>query len=196
MSEGYVKFLCEQVSGVPIPPIGFDSINLLRTKLWDMGVIGEREGVGFGNISVRLGDYVLITGSRTGKVRIADIKDYALILDWDLRRFWVRSLGMVPASSESFTHLSVYSARPGVMMVVHLHWPSLWTWARNRLPGTPAWAEFGSVELANEVFKLVVELNRDWGVIGMWGHQDGLLFWARDYMSVWRLLEAFSKMIT
>ncbi len=195
MSEGYIKFHCDQILGIPAKPRGFEAINLLRTKLWDMGLVGERAGVGFGNLSLRIGDFVLITGSRTGGVRIAKIEDYSLVLDWDLSRFRVKSLGLKPSSSETFTHLSVYTARPGVNVVVHLHWDKVWNWGKDRFPGTPEWSSFGSEELAKEVFKLVVELNRDWGVIGLWGHQDGLVFWGRSVGEVWGIINRVEKMI-
>jgi 3-dehydro-4-phosphotetronate decarboxylase len=70
-----------------------------------------------GNISVRVGDRVLVsgTGTRLGRLRPED--GSTLALDGT-------ALGGPRATKESALHLAVYRARPDATAIVHLHSPA------------------------------------------------------------------------
>ena len=73
MSEtGSVKFTCDRVVVELSRFAGFDELNEYRRELLRLGIIGvDRDGVGFGNLSVRNGaaSRFYITGFGTGSFR-------------------------------------------------------------------------------------------------------------------------------
>jgi len=66
MDDGYIKFQCEWISSESLPESKLISLKQIRDKLFKQGFLGERGGVGFGNISIREGTGFIITGSATG----------------------------------------------------------------------------------------------------------------------------------
>jgi L-fuculose-phosphate aldolase len=106
----------------PLRPLDIDRRRLLQQlleggrRLADTGLVRARSG----NISVRLGDGLLITtaGARLGSLLPGDV-------------IAVERLGERPphASSETATHAAVYAARPDVAAVVHTHSPYATAWS-------------------------------------------------------------------
>ncbi len=179
-NEGYIKFNCDWNRG-SIPEIdGFAALNRIRTALWDMGLIGVYEGgIGYGNISMRVDkDVFLITGSRTGAKRQLGIDDYSLVVDFDISRNYVRCKGLVQASSESMTHAALYRANDLAKLVIHVHSSRMWQFLKERLPTTSEDAEFGTPQIAMEVLRIARQLEREFGIIVLGGHKDGLLFYS------------------
>ena len=80
----------------------------LGKSLFDRGLTPGRTG----NLSVRVGQEVLITPTN---VRLADIEDLS-VLDLDGRH-----RGGPKPSKEAFLHVAMYRARPSAGAVVHLH---------------------------------------------------------------------------
>jgi L-fuculose-phosphate aldolase len=111
----------------PLRPLDIDRRRRLQQlldggrRLADAGLIRARSG----NVSVRLGDGLLITtaGARLGSLVPADV-------------IAVDRLGERPphASSETATHAAVYAARPEVGAVVHTHSPYATAWSTLGLP--------------------------------------------------------------
>ena len=115
MSEtGSVKFTCDRVAVELSRFAGFDELNKYRRKLLRLGTIGiDRNGVGFGNLSVRNGaTYFYITGSGTGKLPELTPADCARVVAYDFARNWLQCEGLTVASSESLTHAAVYESDP------------------------------------------------------------------------------------
>jgi L-fuculose-phosphate aldolase len=106
----------------PLRPLDIDRRRLLQQlleggrRLADTGLVRARSG----NISVRLGDGLLITtaGARLGSLLPGDV-------------IAVERLGERPphASSETATHAAVYAARTDVAAVVHTHSPYATAWS-------------------------------------------------------------------
>ncbi len=187
--EGYLKFQCERVNGTLGEPTFFRKFNLFRTRLWDLGLVGEKEnGIGFGNLSRRIGQYIFITGSQTGGKRELEIEDYVLVLDWNWERFTVKSFGKRPCSSETFTHLAVYTSSLEAKVVVHIHSAEIWQWAKDKIPGTPPEAEFGTLELALAVRRLVARDPKGFGWLVLLGHEEGLIVWGKTVSQVLELI--------
>ncbi len=188
MREGYIKFRCEWEKAQLSAPKGLDEVNLVRSRLWDLGLVGVKEdGVGFGNLSIRLGDGFLITGSQTGGKRILSIDDYSLVLDYSWEENWLRCKGRVRASSESLSHSACYRFSPEVSAVIHVH--SLNDWRRwlDRLPTTDRRAEYGTPELARAIAGLVRKIGRQ-GILVMGGHEEGILSWGKSPVEALNLL--------
>ena len=83
-------------------------IAALGKSLFERGLTPGRTG----NLSVRVGQEVLITPTN---VRLADIEDLS-VLDLDGRH-----RGGPKPSKEAFLHVAMYRARPSAGAVVHLH---------------------------------------------------------------------------
>src|SRR6188472_2162551 len=103
-----------------------------------LGFIGidpaRYQGVGFGNISVRVPPFrgprgqqsaFLITGTQTGAPRAIGVDDVCVVESWDLRRNRVVSRGRILPSSESLTHGAVYDVVPNARAVIHAHAPTI-----------------------------------------------------------------------
>jgi len=83
MQEGYIKFTCHlDRKKIEIPAELFEQINNWRNFLWNKGWIGAYpDGVGFGNISIRVpgSNQFFITGSATGGIQELEAKHYTLV---------------------------------------------------------------------------------------------------------------------
>src|SRR5437660_3108781 len=133
---------------------GFGELNNYRRKLLRLGAIGvDRNGVGFGNLSVRNGatSHFYITGSGTGKLLELTPADCARVVTYDFATNWLQSEGVTVASSESLTHAAVYESDPTSGAVIHCHDMKLWTALLHRVPTTPEKVEYGTLEMAYAV---------------------------------------------
>ncbi len=155
-----------------------------RAIFAQLGAIGQVEsrygGVGFGNVSGRLGPF-LITGTQTGGRDCLTLADFCIVERWHLRRNAVRSRGSILPSSESMTHGAIYDLGPHVRFVFHGHCPTLWRAARAlRLPTTDPRVAYGTTAMANEVGRLYRETALAEGrVLAMGGHEDGIIAFGR-----------------
>jgi ribulose-5-phosphate 4-epimerase/fuculose-1-phosphate aldolase len=147
---------------------------------------GRYEGLGYGNVSARVGPFgdiprgrrrFLVTGSQTAGVAHATLREFCLVESWDIERNQVASAGLVAPSSESLTHAALYDASPAVRVVLHAHAPELWRQARALgLPVTHERAANGTPAMAEEVGRLYREGTlASTGVVAMGGHEDGVI---------------------
>jgi ribulose-5-phosphate 4-epimerase/fuculose-1-phosphate aldolase len=181
----------------PLPPAALDLLPALlawRRTLRRLGVVGQEperyDGLGFGNLSVRVGDGFLVTASQTSGREELRADGVVLVTGWDLARHRLESLGAERAlpSSESLTHAAVYGAAPEVGAVLHGHAPTLWAEARGLgLPAT-APAAAGTVAMARAVAALA-ERSALPTVAALAGHEDGILAWGRDLDQAGRAFE-------
>jgi L-fuculose-phosphate aldolase len=128
----------------PLRPLDIHRRRLLQQlldggrRLAETSLIRARSG----NVSVRLGDGLLITaaGARLGSLVPADIVE-------------VERLGeRAPhASSETATHAAVYARRPEVGAVVHTHSPYATAWSTLGLPLPLALEEAGYYRMGDVV---------------------------------------------
>ena len=174
--EGYIKFHYDWKKERIDTFQGFEQLNRLRSQLWDMGLVGmDDNGVGFGNLSIRLDNLrFVITGSQTGHKRKLTVQDWAIVEEFDIDRNYLRCKGLVPASSESLTHAAIYSAKDQVNSVIHIHSLPLWEKYVDILPTTPDYAGCGTVQLAKEIAKLAADLP-DQAIVVLKGHKPGLV---------------------
>lgn len=182
--EGYIKFDCEWIRGDALSSDDIAEINSLRNKLYGLGLIGAHEdGVGFGNVSARVGgsDVFIITGTATGRVKVPRGRHYTKVVEFDIERNYVKCAGPVRASSEALSHAAVYLSSHEVNAVVHVHCLSLWKKLIGKVPTTSQDALFGTPEMAREIMRLLCEGRaQKKRVIVMGGHREGLLFFGKD----------------
>ena len=181
--EGYIKFQNDhQFEKIDAPDGIFREISVWRTKLFDLGMIGETpEGIGYGNISFRYGNNFIITGSATGKKRILEVSGYALVRSYDYEMNKVQSSGMTRASSESLSHAAVYECHTNVNSVIHVHHEKMWKWYLNDLPTTSEKFAFGTPEMAYDIQRIIKDKAMgSQGILIMGGHQDGIITFGKS----------------
>ena len=135
--EGYIQFNCDWRE-TEILPVGiFQPMNVVRSVCFNKGLVGvDVQGIGFGNLSERIGDSreFLITGTQTGALPELAWEHYCLVKDYDFSRYWVACEGPIRPSSEALTHAAVYAACQQIKVIVHVHHAALWQYGCECLP--------------------------------------------------------------
>ncbi|MBI1978097.1 MAG: S-methyl-5-thioribose-1-phosphate isomerase [Candidatus Omnitrophica bacterium] len=182
--EGVIKFNCEWIRSEPIQLAELQTLNAYRKKLFDLGLIGVYpDGVGFGNLSVRLGQTkeFVISGTQTGGLPELTGEHYVRILDYSFSKNWVRCQGSAQASSESLTHAMIYELDSSIGAVVHVHHQALWKRLMGKVPTTDRKIAYGTPEMALEVKRLCENSDlRNQKILVMAGHEDGVISFGRD----------------
>jgi L-ribulose-5-phosphate 4-epimerase len=177
--EGVVKYTCERISSAPAIFPGFEALNQCRNRLHELGLIGiSREGIGYGNLSLRRPGTAgfHISGSATGGIAELGPAHYAEVVDFDFARNWVKCTGPIQASSESMTHAAIYGADREACAVIHIHDPMHWRKLLGQVPTTSPSVAYGTPEMAGEIARLFRETEvRQRRFIAMAGHEDGLI---------------------
>jgi hypothetical protein len=205
-SEGVIRFHVEHDTRALDDRLFGDAARMLaawREVLARLGLIGrdpERyDGYGYGNVSARVSPFgdvgrgrrrFLVTGSQTGGRRRVALEDLVLVEGYDIARNRVKSIGLVPPSSESLTHAALYDIAPAIRVVLHGHAPEIWRRASALgLPITRPGAANGTPEMALEVQRLYRESTASSaGVLAMGGHEDGVLALGRTASEAGELL--------
>lgn len=185
IDEGYIKFESHWQKTGPLQYVEIEVLNRWRRPLYDAGLIGyyEREGIGFGNLSIRISvdGRFIISGSQTGHIAAPGAEHYALVEKYDIGENRVWSRGATEASSESLTHAAAYSLDARIGAVVHVHSTVLWGALMNSAPTTDTNAAFGTPDMAREFLRLWRESAfAETGIAVMAGHEAGLISIGRD----------------
>jgi len=182
VDEGYIKYSINHLNG--LEPLYFWTMKIsrVRTELFDLGLIGATsEGIGYGNISTRLGSSAgfVISGAATGGKRELGPEDFAEVLSFDTQSNRVSCMGKIRSSSESMSHGAIYRVNKGITSVIHVHHQGMWDYMlENGYPFTSERAAFGTPELAQEISALVAQLGKTQGVFVLKGHQEGVIAYA------------------
>lgn len=177
-----------------------DELNHLRQPLFEASLIGQDSsrygGLGFGNLSIKVADEFLVSGTQTGHLPVLGMSDVALVRTCQPSRNHIDAYGLCEPSSEAMTHGVLYSIDASVNVVVHVHSPHIW---RHRqvlgLSATAAHIPYGTPEMAKAVVELwpTIDKVNGVGVFAMAGHEDGIVAAGTDGKSVvCRLLELAS----
>lgn len=182
--EGIIKFKAEHIAGEAFSAELLNSLIEFRQKVYKRNWIGvdKVQKIGFGNISMKKDGRVFVSGTQTGIYEKAVPKHFCEILEYDIERNYVKSFGPVQASSETMTHLAIYEADSEIKAVIHIHDGELWQKEINTLPTTSQEIEYGTVEMANAIKKITLEILRDdtRKMIIMGGHEAGILSFGRS----------------
>lgn len=183
--EGYIKFNCHWTNQpADFPRKEINELNHWRSKLYQQQLIGiYPDGIGFGNISVRLNkdNQFIVTGSATGQFAETGAEHYARVDSFQMETNEIWCTGTIKASSESLSHAIVYQTLPKVNAVVHVHDLKLWEKWKDILPTTCEDTAYGTPEMAMEISSLLsVPGNREKGILIMGGHREGILSFGKS----------------
>ncbi len=192
--DGVIKFRCHWTQG-PLPseilPLVHE-LNRWRQQLFDAKYINAYpDGIGYGNISLRLKDTdnFLITGSGTGGISHLTPEHFTVVTASDIASNSVTCIGPIQASSESMTHAILFQASPSINAVVHTHNLALWKKYLHKAPTTNVNALYGTPEMAREtqnLFKGNQNLTSKFFIMG--GHEEGIVTFGLTLESAINLL--------
>lgn len=185
IDEGYIKFESHWQKTEPLQYGEIELLNRWRRPLYDAGLIGyyEKEGVGFGNLSVRISPEgrFIISATQTGHIAEPGAEHYALVEDFDIEQNNVSSRGAHEASSESLTHAAIYSLDAQIGAVVHVHSETLWAKLMHSVSTAAADVAYGTPAMAREFVRLWNNTDfPETGIAVMAGHEAGLVSIGRD----------------
>lgn len=183
LDEGYVKFECNwRNKSLPIPVP--DSLLFWRDKMHQLGLIGyyPQHKVGYGNISIRTKQGILISGTQTGNIYPISSSDFTLVTAYNIDNNNVTCQGLIKASSETMTHAVIYEAEPSINAVIHIHHLELWKKLLHKIPTTRKETPYGTPEMAKEIIRLFQQepTLKENKTIVMAGHEEGIVVFAKN----------------
>lgn len=182
MKEIGIKFNCHWSKTKPLNIELIRELNIWRDKLYQLGLLGvDKDGIGYGNISIRFQQEFIISGAATGRLKKLTAKHYTRVTDYNLSTNSLTTMGPIKASSESLTHAAIYEQDKNIQAVVHIHHLNLWEKLLNKIPTTSAHVEYGTVAMAMEIKRLFKEtdlVNKK--ILAMAGHREGIISFGKD----------------
>ena len=179
MDEGVVKYRSDWQEADPVAAENIADLMDWRDRLHSWGLISVYEnGIGFGNVSVRIGSscQFVISGTQTAHLPTLGPESYCTVTEFNLEQNFLGCRGPVPASSESLTHAAIYLHRDDVGAIIHVHNPKLWQQLLFKIPTTRKEIPYGTPQMALEMFRLFEEENlADRQILAMAGHEDGII---------------------
>jgi len=195
--DGIIKYSIEhQTASTPLFS-GYEELEALRTRLFALGLIGEKDGIGYGNLSMRTdrSKSFFITATQTGRKYTLSREYYTYISDYDFSTFKVISQGTRKPSSEALSHAMIYEIDDRITTVIHIHSLALWKFmkAKNDLATT---AEYGTAEMVEEIAGLYSNLDPMMNnAFVMKGHEEGIITFGRSVeeaeLVLYNILQAY-----
>jgi ribulose-5-phosphate 4-epimerase/fuculose-1-phosphate aldolase len=184
IDEGYIKYNCNWIKEKPINFEQLKEINYWRNKLYQLGLIGEYDnGIGFGNLSIRLNksSKFIISGTQTGKISILSAKHYTKVTEFNWDKNFITCVGPIKASSESLTHAAIYVANPEVNAIIHVHHRIMWENLLDKIPTTDKNCPYGTPEMAQELISLsATDELKKLKILVMGGHEEGIISFGQN----------------
>lgn len=177
IDEGYIKFNCQWIKE-PLSVIVPDELLSWRDRMYDLKQIGyyPHLNIGYGNISIKTDQGILISGTQTGDIYPIQPQHFTLVTDCNLEKNTVVCRGMIKASSESMTHLAIYESDESINAIIHIHNFSHWQKLKYHVPTTKENVHYGTPEMAREIFRLFAETKvKEEKMIVMAGHEEGII---------------------
>lgn len=194
MDEGVVKYRCDWEEADPVAAGNLADLMTWRERLHSWGLIGVYEnGIGFGNVSVRLGNsgQFVISGTQTAHLSALGPESYCTVTEFNLEQNFLGCRGPVQASSESLTHAALYLQREDVGGIIHVHNPKLWQQLLFKIPTTRKEIPYGTPQMALEMFRLFEEENlAERKILAMAGHEDGIICFGSTLDEAGKVLSA------
>ena len=182
MTDGVIKYSIEHQTAETSLFSGYEQLEALRTRLFTLGLIGEKDGIGYGNLSMRHegSRSFFITATQTGRKHTLSREYYTYISDYDFSTFKVISQGTHKPSSEALSHAMIYAIDDRIRAVIHIHSLALWKFmkSKNDLATT---AEYGTAEMVEEIAGLYTNLDPMMNnAFVMKGHEEGIITFGRS----------------
>lgn len=178
IDEGYIKFNIHwDKESLNIENFPLDILQW-RDKMYDLGLIGHdtTHNVGYGNISIRYNNKILISGTQTGEIKKILPEHFSLVTSYNIDENDLSCKGLIKASSESMTHAVIYEEDTEIQAVIHIHNKALWKRYMNIIPTTREDVPYGTPEMAYEMRRLFKETDvLSSKTIIMAGHEDGII---------------------
>ncbi|GFE71880.1 class II aldolase/adducin family protein [Chroococcus sp. FPU101] len=197
--EGYTKYHCNWIQENALPPVTLKNINQWRTKLFQLGLIGQYEnGIGFGNISIRKRNSLefIVSGTQTGHLTTLNEQHYTTVSDYDWEKNYLTCFGPIQASSESLTHAAIYEANSEIKGIIHVHHLKLWRQLMDQVPTTSGEIAYGTPEMAKEIIRLCQEANLlKAQILVMKGHEEGIIAFGKSLDEAGDLLINYLKAV-
>lgn len=190
IDEGTIKFNCQWIKqplSIAVP----DELLTWRDQMYNLKLIGYYEDVniGYGNISIKTPQGILISGTQTGNIYPIKPQHFTLVTDYDLDRNTVECKGLIKASSESMTHIAVYQCDESINAIIHIHNLTLWQNLMDKVPTTKKEVPYGTPDMAKEIFRLFKESNvKQEKIIVMAGHEEGIITFGSSIENAGNLL--------
>lgn len=195
----YIKFHCEWSNASVLSASNVEAIAGARDECVQLSLIGMYpDGIGFGNISQRLGEdgEFIVSGTATGDVRPSRPEIFTTVKSVNLARNSLSCEGPLKASSESMSHFVIYETLPEVKAIIHAHHRELWKAVLHKIPTTAESISYGTPEMASAIVQL---LEPEKGTkapfascFAMAGHEEGLFFYGASFTEVLVWLRAIS----
>ncbi len=182
MTDGVIKYNFTFTQTEPLTPHLWEEIEEVRERLYALRLIGEKDGIGYGNISRRtLHENFVITGTQTGNLPHLQAEHYAKIESWDEKAFRIHSSGAAKPSSEALTHATIYNLSPKIQAVIHIHSLSLWEFMMQNDYKKTADVPYGSQAMTREVQRIYTQTDplKDPKFV-MRGHREGIITFGKD----------------
>lgn len=158
-----------------------------------------KNGIGYGNISIRVGDEnkFLITGSATGGIAQLSAEHLAMVDQVKAPQNELWCSGPIVASSESMSHAAIYDQLPWVGGVIHIHHLAFWQAALHQVPTTAADAAYGTPAMVASIHNLLKRTALPSSkLFVMEGHEEGVFAFGHDLAEAFQVLEAaFAEII-
>ena len=182
MIDGVIKYRVEHENSLAPSFANFSTLEALRSRLFALGLIGEKDGIGYGNLSKRVGQShtFFITATQTGKQANLTPEQYTHIDDYDFEKFTVFSKGTHKPSSEALSHAMIYEVDTDINVVIHIHSHALWLLMQEH-QYLSTQAEYGTEQMVNEIEMLYRDINPFTNnAFVMKGHEDGIITFGRN----------------
>ena len=195
IDEGYIKYQCYWTNQASVSSTEIRELNFWRERLYKLGLIGiYPNGIGFGNLSIRDGNTIIISGTQTGGLSKLTAQHYTRVIDFDWEKNTVTCIGEIQASSETLTHGAVYTANPEINAVIHVHHLQLWQKLMDQVSTTHRNCAFGTPEMAREIIRLCQETEaKNQQIIIMSGHKEGIITFGKDLAEAGNILLGFYR---
>ncbi|MEA3434505.1 MAG: class II aldolase/adducin family protein [Campylobacterota bacterium] len=182
MIDGVIKYSIEHQTTSTPPFSGYEQLEALRTRLFTLGLIGEKDGIGYGNLSMRHegSKSFFITATQTGRKQMLSREYYTYISDYNFSTFKIVSQGTHKPSSEALSHAMIYAIDERITTVIHIHSLALWKFMKTKDYFFTT-AEYGTAEMVEEIVGLYDNfdpmLNN---AFVMKGHEEGIITFGRS----------------
>ncbi len=195
MDEGVVKYAIEHSQSHCVKFSDYAATEQVRAHLTALGLIGEKKGIGYGNLSVRdtASSGFFITATQTGALPSLQEAHYSYVHHYDFTTFTVYSKGVYRPSSEALSHAMIYTIDPEISAVIHVHSLPLWHYMQTQhyLATT---APYGTKKMVTEIAALYNNRNPfAHNAFVMKGHREGIMTFGRDLSEAQLRLYAILK---